>query len=240
LILRGAEKRRRDANGLANISGEDAVDPAVGPRRPDPRPAVWRDRGVARGTRLDEAGAMRSFTMMLLVLAAAACGSKDDNKGGGGGASKTTDKADKPAAPPAAKLSWKKLGGLGLEAEVPEDANIDDNTKGAGFPTATIWASPTMFVHGTGDMSDLKPTIDDTKKQLAKDPNKLKSFTKEEKTADGWVLLLAREAMTGGELLGISVRRTIDGKPFDCGTNARTEDERAKVLKICQSLRAAK
>ena len=151
--------------------------------------------------------------------------------------------ADKPAAAaPAAKLAFKKLGSLPLEAEVPDDANIDDTSKGAGYPSVSIYASPTTFVQGAGDMSDLKPTIEATKTQLGKDPNKLKAFTKEEKTADGWILELTREAMSepGRELYGVSVRRTLAGAPWDCGTNASSKDELAKAEKLCLSLRPAK
>ena len=147
----------------------------------------------------------------------------------------------KPTEAPA-KLSYHKLGDLPLEAEVADDATITDNTKGAGFPSATIYASPTTFVTGAGEMSDLKPSIDDTKKELAKDPNKLKAYTREEKTADGWILEMTREAMVepGKELLGVEVRRTINNQPWDCGTNADTKEEIARVVKLCQSLRAAK
>lgn len=169
-----------------------------------------------------------------LLLATGAC--KDKQPSGEPSSSKTAE----PAAP--APTTWKQLGGLGLEAEVPEDATIDDNTQGAGFPSATLWTSPTMFVSGVGDMSDLKSTIEATKAELAKDPNKLKAFTREDKTDDGWILELTREAMIepGKELLGISVRRTIDGKPWDCGSNVDSRDELEKVKKICQSLRAAR
>jgi hypothetical protein len=97
-------------------------------------------------------------------------------------------------------------------------------------------------VSGGGDMSDLKPTIEATKAQLGKDPNKLKTFTREEKTADGWILELTRDAMVepGKELYGVSVRRTLGGAPWDCGTNAASRDEQAKAEKLCLSLRPAK
>jgi len=182
---------------------------------------------------------LATVLFVTLMVVTAACGKKKEE--GGTGAGGTT--AEKPAAAAAAapaKLSFKKLGSMGLEAEVPDDANIDDTTKGAGFPSVTIYASPTTFVSGAGEMSDVKPTIEETKKQLEKDPNKLKGWTKEDKTADGWVLEGDRESMTGGSLFAISVRRTIDGKPFDCSTNTESKDERAKALKLCQSLRAAK
>jgi hypothetical protein len=175
---------------------------------------------------------MHKLAVVLILVAA--CGSKKkdgggDNSGGGG--------ADKPVE---AKLVWKKVGGMGIEAEVPEDAKIDDNTAGAGHPMATIWASPTTFVSGEGD-SDLKPTLEEQKARLEKEPgNKFKKWLKEEKTADGWVLEVERESMTGDALTQVAVRRTINDKPFNCGSNVRGADEVAKVKKLCQSLRAAK
>lgn len=173
------------------------------------------------------------------LITLTACGKKkEEAAGGAGGTTAEKPAAAAPASAPA-KLGWKKLGSLGLEAEVPDDANIEDTTKGAGFPSVTIYATPTTFVSGAGDMSDLKPTLEETKKQLEKDPNKLKGWTKEDKTADGWVLEGDRESMTGGALFAISVRRTLGGKPFDCSTNADSKEARDKALKLCQSLRAA-
>lgn len=181
-----------------------------------------------------------STTLFVSLLVVAACGKKE----GDGAADKKPASGEAAgggaAAAPAAKLAYQKLGGLGLEAEVPEGADITDNTAGAGFPSVTIYASPTTFVSGQGDMSDVKPTIEETKKELEKDPNKLKSWTKEEKTADGWLLEGERESMTGNKLFAISVRKTIDGKPWDCGTNASSEAEREAAKKLCMSLRAAK
>lgn len=179
------------------------------------------------------------LAISLCLFAVTSCKKKEGDAPAA--ADKTADKAGDPAAP-AAKLVWKKLGGLPLEAEVPDDANIEDSTKGAGFPSVTIYASPTTFITGAGDMSDLKPTIEATKDQLAKDPNKLKAFTKEDKTADGWVIELTRDAMAepGKQLYGVSVRKTLGGAPWDCGTNASSKDELAKAEKLCLSLRAAK
>src|SRR5687768_4495174 len=123
---------------------------------------------------------MHKLAVVLVLVAA--CGSKKkEGEGGGGGGGET-----KPAE---AKLEFKKLGGLPLEAEVPSDANIDDTSKGAGYPSVTIYASPTTFVSGGGEMSDLKPTLEETKARMEKEPgNKFKKWGKEEKTADGWVL----------------------------------------------------
>ena len=182
---------------------------------------------------------IRTTLVVALSLAIVSACKKKEGDASGGAA--TGDKTAEPAAAPA-KLKYQKLGSLPLEAEVPEGANIDDTSKGAGFPSVTIYADPTTFVSGAGDMSDLKPTIEDTKTRLGKDPNKLKTFTREEKTADGWILELTREAMIepGKELYGVSVRKTINGAPFDCGTNGKSKEEQQKAEKLCMSLRAAK
>lgn len=180
---------------------------------------------------------MRLFVASILMSSlflATACKKKEGDAGNAG----ATGGATQPAVPPA-KLTWKKLGSMPLEAEIPEGAEVTDNTAGAGFASATIYASPTTFVSGEG--GGVKPTIEEAKAALEKDPgNKHKAWTKEEKTADGWILENTRESMTGGELLGISVRRTIEGKAYDCGTNSRSADEREKAKKLCLSLRAAK
>ncbi len=191
----------------------------------------------------------RNTLALALALSLAACKKKEDKPGATGGDTasatqgSTAAGGDTAAPPPApAASTFKKLGGLALEAEVPADAEITDNTAGAGFPSVTIYATPTTFVMGGGDMSSLKATIEETKEELGKDPNKLKAITKEEKTADGWIIELTRESMVepGKELVGVAIRRTIDGVAWDCGTNAQSADEAAKAAKICQSLRAAK
>lgn len=134
------------------------------------------------------------------------------------------------------KLEFKKIGKLGLEAEVPSDANVDDNSAGAGYPSATIWASPTTFISGGGEMSDVKPTIEETQARLVKEEKSLVP-SKADKTADGWVIEMTGKGMMGDALIAVSVRRTIDGKPFDCGSNVGTPAEAAKVTKLCQSIR---
>lgn len=181
--------------------------------------------------------ALAILTILSFSLAGAACGKKDGDgggdtptAGGGGGGG---------AAAPAEEFTWKPVGGLGIEAEVPADANIDDNTEGAGFPTATIWASPTTFVRGDGELSPLKD-MEGTKAEVQKDPNPFKKFTKEEETEDGWHLEFELASMMDeAPIYGVKIRRSIDGNSFDCGSNTRSAEERAKVIKICTSLRKA-
>jgi len=166
-----------------------------------------------------------------LTLATAACGKSDSSS-----AKAKPAEGESAAAP--AKLSFQKLGSMGLEAEVPEGANIDDTSKGAGYPSVTIYASPTTFVSGAGDMSDLKPSLEETKARLVKEEKSLKPG-REDKTADGWIIEMKGKSMTGDEIVAVSVRRTLGGKPFDCSSNVK-QDEVAKLEKLCASLRAAK
>jgi hypothetical protein len=167
------------------------------------------------------------------MFSLAACGG---NKSDAPAGDKKVAEGDPAAAP--AKLAYKKLGTLPLEAEVPDGANIDDTTKGAGYPSATVYASPTTFINGAGDMSDQKPTIEATKEHLVKQEKSLKD-TRQDKTADGWIIEMTGESM-GSPTIAVSVRRTIDGKPWDCSSNVNNKEEVAKLEKLCQSLRAAK
>jgi hypothetical protein len=171
----------------------------------------------------------------LSILATTAACKKDEAKAGDKAAAKSGDQAA-----PTAKPQWMKLGALGIEAEVPADATVDDNTSGAGFPAATIWTTPTTFVFGGGDLSPVKADLDGAKAEIQKDPNPFKSFTKEEKTATGWRLEYELESMIDKKpVYGVQIRTTIDGVPYDCGSNTGSTAERDNVIKICSSLRKA-
>ncbi|HEV7554316.1 MAG TPA: hypothetical protein VGO00_02610, partial [Kofleriaceae bacterium] len=73
--------------------------------------------------------------------------------------------------------------------------------------------------------------------QLVKDEKSLQP-KRADKTADGWIIEMTGTSM-GDPITSVSVRRTIDGKPFDCHSNVKP-DEVAKLEKVCQSIRAAK
>jgi len=194
---------------------------------------------------------MRLTGIVFMIIAASfasACKKSEDKAASTGSdeavAAKPTDQA--------AKLSYKKLGSLGLEAELPDGADIQDTTKGAGYPSATIYAAtlPTTFLSGPGEMSDVKPTLEDSKARFVKDAlmnldsdkrdaaeAHLKP-TREEKTADGWILEMSGAEM--GDTIAVSVRRTFDGKPWDCGSRVKSKDEVAQLEKFCKSVRVAK
>jgi hypothetical protein len=182
--------------------------------------------------------ARRMTNLKILALCTLAIGCK-----GGDHAPAAADKTTgaEPAAPPAAKLAYKPLGALGLEAEVPDDANVDDNTKSAGFPSVTIWAQPTTFVNGAGADSMEPQTFDAAKQEVQKDPNPFQKFTKQEATSDGWKLEYELQSgIDKATIYGYKVRFKVDGKPFDCGSNGRSTAERDAVVKICSSIRKQK
>ena len=173
-------------------------------------------------------------TLFALSLGLALTACKGGDKAG------TTDPAAKGADPAAApaKLVYKALGGLGLEAQVPEDANIEDSTKSAGFPSVSIYAQPTTFVNGAGEDSMSPQTFEAAKKEVQKDANPFKRFTKEETTADGWKLEYELESMIDkAPIYGYKVRFKVDGKPFECGSNGRSTAERDAIVKLCTSIR---
>jgi hypothetical protein len=172
---------------------------------------------------------MHTTTKILIsMIALAACKAGDKAPAG----------EPAPAAAPAAKLVYKPLGGLGLDAQLPDDANVDDNTKTAGFPSVTIWAQPTTFVNGAGDDSASPQTFDAAKQEIQKDPNPFQKFTKQQTTPDGWQLEYELQSMVEKTpVYGYKVRFKIGGKPFECGSNGNSTAERDAVIKLCGSIR---
>ena len=209
-----------------------------GPRRPNADAARANSVHLALARRVMYAPNMTITKSILftcsLSIAAVACKASDKNEAP---VAKTADPAT--AAP--AKLAWKKLGDLGLEASVPDDANIEDKSKSAGFPAVTVWATPTTFINGAGDDSLSAQTFDKAKEEIQKDPNPFKQFTKAETTPDGWRLEYELESMVDKKpVYGFKVRFKIDGKPYECGSNGDSTAERDNVIKLCTSIRKAK
>lgn len=179
-----------------------------------------------------------------LVLAIAGCKKGDDKGGGGGGAAKATD--DKPAAAPV----WKKVASIGIEVEVAPDADVQDNTASAGFPSSTIYSTdgtPTTFIFGAKNLEEslaISKDFDTTKARVQKEHNGFKAFTKEDKGADGVSFELR---YTGTDMMekektlyGITIRSKVGDTVLDCSTNASSEAEIEKTAKLCKSIRAAK
>jgi hypothetical protein len=171
-------------------------------------------------------------------LALPACGGDAAKKGD---ATKTADAkkpegdAKKPDEKKPAALAFKKLDKLPLEIEVPADAEVMDAS--ADAPNATV---------SSGDWSINVSTVTEAyasdfaaaKAEIEKDPNKFKAFTKEEKTEGGWHFEYELASMMDqSPLYGVQIRKTIDGKGYECGRNDRNVANRDAIAKMCQTLK---
>jgi hypothetical protein len=182
------------------------------------------------------------ISLALALALTAACGKKSDDKSGGAAAKGT----DKPAAAPV----WKKVASMGIEVQVAPDADVQDNSASSGFPSSTIYSTdgtPTMFIFGAKDPADslaISKDYDSTKGRVQKEMNGFKSFTKDEKGADGVGFELR---YTGADMMekektlyGITIRSKVGELVLDCSTNASSEAEIEQAAKLCKSIRAAK
>ena len=183
------------------------------------------------------------MSVTLLALSTIGCKKADDTKSGDPSAPAAAKAAETPAAAPA----WKKIPSMGIEVSVPADADVQDGTKSAGFPSSTIYftdGTPTTFIFGAKDLADsmsLSKDLDSTKTRLQKEMNGFKSFTKEEKTADGFVLQYTGTSMGENKpLYGVTIRSVTAGLTLECQTNASSEAELAKTIKVCKTIRASK
>jgi hypothetical protein len=186
---------------------------------------------------------MNAKMVLPFLLLVAAC-KKDETKADPA-AKGTEAPAAKPAAAPA---TWKKVPSMGIEVSVPADADVQDNTASAGFPSSTIYftdGTPTTFIMGAKDLNDamaLSKDLESTKARIQKEMTGFKAFSKEEKTADGFVLLYSGASMTDPKesLYGVTIRSSAAGLTLDCQTNASSEAEIAKTVAVCKTIRAAK
>jgi hypothetical protein len=150
--------------------------------------------------------------------------------------------AGQPAAAPAA-LAWKTLDKLNVKLEVPADVEITDSTP-EGQPQAA--PSYSMFnesnfnvmVSATTDLD--ASSMDAMKKELALDPNKVRSYTRSEKTSDGWVLEWEADSMSepGKTLYGVNVRKNLGGHGVSCSRNVDSKAIATAISTACQSMTA--
>lgn len=173
-----------------------------------------------------------------LAFAVTACSKKSDDKAG--------VKDDKPAIKP----EWKKVPSIGIEVEVAPDADVQDNTASSGFPSSTIYSTdgtPTVFIFGAKNLDEsiaISKDFDATKARIQKEHNGWKSFSMEEKAADGVGFELRYEGTDMIEkdkpLLGITYRTKVGDTVLDCSTNASSEFQIKMAARLCKSIRAAK
>jgi hypothetical protein len=176
------------------------------------------------------------IALSALTLSAAGCGKKkegDAGKAGGTAASGGGDKA-KPA-PAAAPVGDKKLEKLGVTAQLPADAIIDEGTMDAGGIQATVsyGEMSNFFISNVNDMSD---NYDRTVKNA--DAKELKI---QEKGADGstWKLEWTKADMMDATktVYGVAVRAKVGDKLYDCGSNGLSEAQATELLKVCTTLK---
>jgi hypothetical protein len=145
---------------------------------------------------------------------------------------------DAKRAEPRVELAYQPLGSLPIEGEMPLGVHVDDSTRSAGFPAVTIYTTPTTFIFGSGEVSDVQATFEQAEAREAKQVNGFHSWTRQDRTADGWILEGTGESLIDKQpLYAVSVRRTIAGASYDCSANARSRQEVAAALRICASLR---
>lgn len=143
-----------------------------------------------------------------------------------------------PAAAPAPASSWVVLEKLGAKIEMPAGAKAEDTSADApNYSVAPEDFSYTVMVSTVTEAypSTYEAAVDEVKKMT----NGFKAFTKNEKTADGWVFEFEGESMMDkSPLYGATVRKTIGGKAIECTRNESSKAARDAVMKACLSLAA--
>lgn len=180
---------------------------------------------------------------LALVLAASAalllsaCGKKTESGPGAGSAAPAAGGGDdKPVAKAAAATGDKKLAKVGITAQLPADAIIDEQKVDSGGMSATIsyGEMPNFFISTVDETSD---NYDRTLKT-----SEAKAFKVQEKAADNstWKL-----AYTFADLIeptkmsyGVAVRSKVGSKLYDCGSRGLSNEAQAnELLKICTTLK---
>lgn len=145
--------------------------------------------------------------------------------------------APKPAPAPAA-ASWVVLEKLGAKIEMPAGAKAEDTSADA----ANYSVSPEDFSYTVmvSTVTEAYPsTYEAAVEEVKKMTNGFKAFTKNEKTADGWVFEFEGESMMDkSPLYGAVVRKKVGDKSIECSRNESSKASRDAVMKACLSLAA--
>lgn len=143
-----------------------------------------------------------------------------------------------PKPPPAAASSWVVLEKLGAKIEMPAGAKAEETSAdAANYSVAPDDYSFTVMVSTVTEAypSTYEAAIDEVKKLT----NGFKAFTKNEKTADGWVFEFEGESMMDkSPLYGVVVRKKLGEKSVECSRNESSKAARDSVEKACLSLAA--
>jgi len=180
---------------------------------------------------------MQCPKMLIVVLAlvsVAAC----DNKEAAPPAGSASPAAPGPsgAAKAPAALEWKKLDKLGLQVEMPADAEVMDTS--ADAPNASIFNNDCKVSVNTVTPVYTE-SYDSAVKEVKGDPGtKFKEFKKNEKTADGWHFeWVAEGSMEPKPVYAVLIRKTIGGKQYECSEKSETPEAAACTVRACQSLK---
>ena len=124
---------------------------------------------------------------------------------------------------------------------MPAGSKAEDSSADAtNYSVAPEDYSYTVMVNTVTDAypSTYEGAVEEVKKMT----NGFKAFSKNEKTADGWVYKAKHRAlgrmMDKSPLYGATVRKTIGGKAIECSRNESSKAARDAVMKACLSLAA--
>lgn len=187
---------------------------------------------------------MKKLMLSSLVAASLIVGCKKDAAEAKPAEAKPAEAAAAPAAPApaaapaAAATSWVVLEKLGAKIEMPAGAKAEDTSAdAANYSVAPEDYSFTVMVNTVTDAypSTYEGAVDEVKKLT----NGFKAFTKNEKTANGWVFEFEGESMMDkSPLYGATVRTKVGGKDIECTRNESSKAARDAVMKACLSLAA--
>lgn len=143
--------------------------------------------------------------------------------------------APKPAA---AAPSWVVLEKLNAKIQMPAGSKAADASADAtNYAVAPEDFSYTVMVNTVtvAYASTYETAVDEVKKLT----NGFKAFTKNEKTADGWVFEFESEnIMDKTPMYGAVVRKKIGATELECSRNESSKAARDAVMKACLTLAA--
>ena len=139
------------------------------------------------------------------------------------------------AAKPAAG-AWVNLDKMGVKIQMPAGSKAEDTSADApNYSVAPEDYSYTVMVSTVTAAYTEK--YESAVEEVKKSTNGFKAFSKNEKTADGWVLEFEGESMMDkAPLYGVMIRKKVGDKGIECGRNEPTKEARDAVAKACLSI----
>ena len=172
--------------------------------------------------------------LLLACLALVAC--KKDAPAEVKAAEPVKEVAKAPEAARPAAAAWVNLEKLGAKIEMPAGSKADDTSADApNYSVAPQDYAYTVMVSTVTEAyaSNWEAAVEEVKKNT----NGFKAFSKNEKTADGWILEFEGESlMDKAPLYGVLLRKKIGDRSIECARNEPSKDSRDAVAKACASL----